>query len=384
MVQRKYTVGSLFSGIGGIDLAAEWAGFETAWFVEKDEFCQKVLKKHWPDTPIYDDVFECHDLPHVDVIVGGFPCQPFSVAGNRKGNEDERYLLPEMLRIIREVKPHAVLFENVPGFVSIDKGNEVKRLLSQIAEMGYDAEWGHLRASDYGAPHKRERFFCLAYSQNKWIDRRIGIEGNVDTSDPGWGERSGNFHDGEYETNVVNPAIQWGEHQRKGHVEVRQQAVIGSTSVGDSSQSLHLGESVIRETGVNVPDSSQLRQYTGRPEQPLQRSWSHGETYVVNTSSERLERESRPESPQSQSSKSSERGAQSELGRAIDGISCGMDFVGWPVRPNEPQHEWEQPRVTDKRMPNRRNRIKSLGNAVVPQVVYPIMVYLHEQLLLIE
>src|SRR5689334_18845521 len=114
----SYSLLSVFAGIGGLDLAAHWAGLETVGFIEHEPFCQKVLTKHWPHVPIYSDVFDYHDIKHVDVVCGGFPCQPFSVAGKRKGTKDERYLLPEMLRIISEVKPYAVLFENVPGFPS--------------------------------------------------------------------------------------------------------------------------------------------------------------------------------------------------------------------------------------------------------------------------
>lgn len=159
-----YTVGSLFSGIGGFDLAARWAGFETAWFVEREPFCQQVLSKHWPGVPVHGDIYETHDLPYVDVITAGFPCQPFSVAGKRLGSEDERFLIPEMLRVINDVQPRVVFLENVPGFASLNDGAEFKQLLRALAESGYDAQWQHLRASDVGAPHRRERWFLLAYA----------------------------------------------------------------------------------------------------------------------------------------------------------------------------------------------------------------------------
>jgi len=158
------SVGSLFAGIGGIDLAFEAAGFDVRWQVEIDEFCRGVLAKHWPDTKRYNDIHKCHNLLYVDVITAGFPCQPFSVAGKQKGHNDERFLVPEMLRVIKEVKPRVILFENVPGFTSLNDGAEFKSLLRALAEMGYDAEWGHIRASDVGAPHRRERWFCVAYS----------------------------------------------------------------------------------------------------------------------------------------------------------------------------------------------------------------------------
>lgn len=174
-----FTVGSLFSGIGGLDLAAHWAGFETAWFVEKEPFCQKVLAKHWPNLPIYDDVFNVSYPPSVDVIVGGFPCQPFSSSGRRQGKKDKRYLLPQMLRIVDEVKPYAVLFENVSGFPRLDHGDGFKYLLGALAEMGFDAEWGHLFASDVGAPQARERWFCVAYANGESVRRERRAVGNA-------------------------------------------------------------------------------------------------------------------------------------------------------------------------------------------------------------
>jgi len=161
------TVGSMFAGIGGFDVAFEEAGFETVWQIEKDPFCLDVLAEQFPKATRYTDVYDCHNLPHVDVITAGFPCQPFSLAGKRHGSDDERYLVPEMMRIINEVKPHVVFLENVSGFTTLNDGNEFSELLQWFAEIGYDGQWHRVRASDVGAPHQRERWFAVLYAQDE-------------------------------------------------------------------------------------------------------------------------------------------------------------------------------------------------------------------------
>jgi DNA (cytosine-5)-methyltransferase 1 len=154
--------GSLFSGIGGLDLGLERAGMTCKWQVEINEFCTKVLTKHWPDVPKFRDIRECGgNLEPVDLICGGFPCQDVSVAGKRAGIEGKRSgLWSEFARIIRILRPRYVLVENVPGLLSAGFG----RVLGDLAEGGYDAEWSCLRAVDHGPPHRRERLFCVAYT----------------------------------------------------------------------------------------------------------------------------------------------------------------------------------------------------------------------------
>lgn len=155
--------GSLFSGIGGMDLGLERAGMECAWQVEIDEFCRKVLTKHWPNVPKFNDVRECgkHNLEPVDLIAGGFPCQDISV-GNQAGQglEGERSgLWSEMFRIISELRPGFALVENVANL--FNRG--IERVLGNLAGIGYDAEWQVIPASAVGAPHTRSRVFIVAY-----------------------------------------------------------------------------------------------------------------------------------------------------------------------------------------------------------------------------
>lgn len=156
------TFGSLFSGIGGMDLGLERAGMRCLWQVEKDEYAQRVLAKHWPDVSRFADVRDCgrHNMQSVDVVAGGFPCQPFSVAGKRRGTEDDRNLWPEMRRLVAELQPAYIIAENVPGLV----GLYLDTVLTDLENIGYTTWPITLPAAAFDAPHIRERLFVLAYA----------------------------------------------------------------------------------------------------------------------------------------------------------------------------------------------------------------------------
>jgi len=154
--------GSLFAGIGGMDLGLERVGMQCAWQVEIDEFCRKVLAKHWPDVPKFNDVKECgrYNLEPVDLICGGFPCQDISNAGKRVGIDGERSgLWSEFHRIICDLRPRYVLVENVAALLV----RGLDRVLSDLASIRYDAEWRVFSACEMGFPHSRERLFLIAY-----------------------------------------------------------------------------------------------------------------------------------------------------------------------------------------------------------------------------
>jgi len=161
---------SLFSGIGGLDLAAEWAGFETVGQCEWADYPTKILEKHWPDVPRWRDIrtltkesfYEKTGRRTVDVISGGFPCQPFSVAGDRRGTEDDRYLWPEMFRVIRELRPTFVLGENVPGIVDL----ALDQAIADLESEGYEVQCFLVPACGVDAPHKRERIAIVAHAVN--------------------------------------------------------------------------------------------------------------------------------------------------------------------------------------------------------------------------
>jgi len=158
------TIGSLFSGIGGLDLGLERAGHTVRWQVEANPYCRRILAQHWPDIPCYPDVthLTAETLEPVDLICGGFPCQPVSVAGSQKGTDDDRWLWPHFSRLLRVLRPRYALLENVPGLLTANGGHAFGAILADLADSGYDAEWDHLPAAAVGAPHLRYRVFIIA------------------------------------------------------------------------------------------------------------------------------------------------------------------------------------------------------------------------------
>ncbi len=167
-IVRKLRHGSLFSGIGGFDLAAEWMGWENVFYCEIDAFCRKVLKYYFPNSKGYEDIRKTdftEQSGKMDIITGGFPCQPFSVAGKRLGTGDERHLWPEMFRAIREAKPAWVVAENVRGLISWNEGLVFETVCAELEAEGYKVIPFLIPAAGVGAPHRRERVWIVAYAE---------------------------------------------------------------------------------------------------------------------------------------------------------------------------------------------------------------------------
>lgn len=197
---------SLFSGIGGFDLAAEWMGWENILSCEYDPFCQKVLQHHFPTTKHHGDIRQLDGKKYrggVDILTGGFPCQPFSAAGRRRGTEDNRFLWPEMFRIIREIRPRWIVAENVPGILTIDKGMVFERVCSEMESEGYKIQPVIIPACSVNAPHRRDRIWFIAYNgckrggegpsegiQSPWQESEHEDSNNADSNNDAYTNRA--------------------------------------------------------------------------------------------------------------------------------------------------------------------------------------------------
>ena len=339
------TIGSLCSGIGGLELGVEHAtGARTLWQVEREPFCCEVLRRHWPDAVRYGDLFGVGaDLPRVDVITAGFPCQPVSLAGKRKARTDARWLWPEVARIVAAVRPRFVLLENVPGLLTADNGHAIAEVLGDLAALGFDAEWATFRASDVGAPHKRERLFVLAYRDGDRRDagrlplgalaaqsvaRVAGPDGLADAEQLRRVGRS----DGD--------ARRWTD----GDAARRDEGAGIAQCCGEDGVGVGQADS----DGARLPQREDRARHMGEDErEAAQRGGLRG------------------------GDGRSGGGAVAGMGHGADGLPAGVarrdpDAHRWPAGRGEAQHEGE-PARTSKHVPQRAAKLKALGNAVVRQ-----------------
>lgn len=214
----------LFSGIGGFSLGLERAGMETVAFCEIEPFCQKVLKKHWPNVPIHDDVRTLDGKQYrgtIDVVCGGFPCQDLSTAGKQAGFGGERSsLYREMLRVVSDCRPKYAVFENVTGLLSGERGRWFAQFLYDLAEVGYHAEWHCISASFLGAQHHRDRVWVIAYANSERPQRSDKESRETYFQDETSERRSAG---GASPSGIAANADQWGEELSRAIGRVRRE-----------------------------------------------------------------------------------------------------------------------------------------------------------------
>lgn len=355
------TVGSLFSGIGGFEFGLErTGGFKTVWQCEIDPFCLKVLEKHWPGVKRFADIKKMgigEEIPYVDVICGGFPCQPVSCAGKRRGKEDERWLWPEFCRVVRCVRPEWVLVENVPGLLSADSGRLFAGILRDLSESGYDAEWNIVSAASVGAPHLRKRVFLVAHTSQPGRQQITRSTHGNETEDERWTTKENNEPDRD------------GESGGTGHV-ADSNIILGKPLLGNLGRI----EAVVEaEQGISQPGSSReapremahticLGRHgrAGMFWQGRRRELENGGEAITDTSSEGLPQPEQEWEHGGSAAQCSRRIFERRLGGASDGLFPGLDGP-WG-------EGWEDgvPRVVTGQK-DRVNRLKALGNAIVPQ-----------------
>jgi DNA (cytosine-5)-methyltransferase 1 len=413
------------SGIGGFSLGLEaTGGFDTVAFCEFDDFCCKVLNKHWPNVPIYKDLKEIGNDPariiqEFDLICGGIPCQPFSLAGKQKGKEDDRHLWPYMYAIVKSKKPTWVIVENVGGFVNVALDDVCLDLETQ----GYATQSFIIPACSVEAPHKRDRIWILGKimaNAHDTGDRTPGSKADGDRQETieGWQEQS-QLGSSRSSNDVANPklvssdSISDSGSNTKTESEQGQKTGNLDRSSGrqdvpnTSSQRLegHRGEHGLRGTSQeeqtsrsseeqDVPNPKELRNYEHDNGERTQQDREHrvsqqprGERGFEGTKqdvadTERLGQQGQGElerpgntaqdsDGQTGGSNDGRQGSagqghtQSELGGMADGIPTRLDgHLGFEREPNIP-------RVATG-IPDRVNRLKALGNSIVPQIVYNI------------
>ena len=349
---RKLTHGSLFSGIGGFDLAAEWMGWENKFHCEWNEFGQKVLNHYWPNAESFTDITKTDFTKYankIDILTGGFPCQPYSSAGKRKGKEDERHLWPQMLRAIREVSPRFVVGENVRGLTNWNGGLVFEEVCAELESYGYQVAPVIIPACAVNAPHRRERIWFVAYNNNNGLygpknGQSVGQRNERDTQRPDQASESSRCakQDATSTTYADESRLQSCEESKR-YTEKNDKGVTGSINFG-----------IITNTESNT-DTEQLRSYRKRQNRQLNDYGKNG--YATYSTSP---------------------GGRQNNGYGESGLNDKKSTPSyWEKFPTKPPIcsgndglPGELDGITFSKW--RNESIKAYGNAIVPQVTYSI------------
>jgi DNA-cytosine methyltransferase len=349
------THGSLFSGIGGIDLGFEMAGIKTTWTCEIDDWCNEILEKRFPDATQYKDIKDIgkHNLQSVDIISGGFPCQDISTAGKGVGLDGDRSgLWFEMWRIICELQPRWVLIENVANLAN--KGGS--RVLHDLTEAGYDAEWQVISARDVGARHLRKRLWIVAYKRELFNSIKQGLQGQLHSSE---GE-SGNKIRGE---RIAENSIQRGSSNLSNSTKQRLQRHRRDSSLrieNVAKKSIQGGSSQFSDTKSSRYRGGSSKECGDKRKGKFQQEEQKG-------SSIRSEVERCDNVP---TQTTSERGAEQDIKRQ-DNRDGKFRIKTFERLKNEPELDRVAYGLSQK-VDRYNDRVKGLGNAVVPQIPYLI------------
>jgi DNA (cytosine-5)-methyltransferase 1 len=350
----------LFSGIGGFSLGLESTGFfETIGFVERDKFCQKVLKKHWSNINIEEDIRNVKGEKYqADVVTGGFPCQPFSVAGKRKSTADDRYLWDEMLRVIRETKPRWVIGENVEGIVNINEGMVLRQVLNDLENEGFKSQCIIIPASGIGAWHQRKRIWIIANNiSNANSNGSYRSQGNATKQSSNEQKDRLSFRDDKDVPNT-NSRLSIRENEE---IQSRGNAITnGSEDVSNSDSWLRGGRGTElksgddREWGFHIEKEKQTREHIRC--KTIGCNAVLGKD-VLNTNDKRCEEFNILSEPEREiiNHRGSDESKPNKTWWQIESEICGV--------PNGVSYELDK---------DRTNRIKSLGNSIVPQIARQI------------